>query len=211
MWVAFEKARRYAALDSFPVFPVSLLVLVRGVGLGKRQLVPEPPESGQTLQPVQLHALISPLPRDRGADRGRTCVHPITLHHMAAAPADIFQYLMQCPHVKIQLSQLDRCTGQTCQAIARCACMYKRWCHSEQGCSNVSSSTGALMFLHKVLCRTKGGRRETLSAQSLMLTFFLFNLLLLKSWYGVYFLHTKEKKAFWILSVILYLLLALVM
>lgn len=180
--MAVQKARRYAALDSFPVFLVSLLALVWVVGLGKRQLVPRPPESGQTLQPVQLRALVSPLTRDRGADRGRTCVHPIMLQHMAAAPADVLVDLMWCPHVKIPLSQLDKCTSQTCQAIARSACIYKRCCHSEQCCSNVSSSAEALKFLHIVLCGTKGGRREMLSSQSLMLTFFLFNLLLLKSW-----------------------------
>lgn len=51
----------------------------------------QPPESGQTLQPVQqLRALVSPLPLDRGADRGRTRVHPIMLQHVAAAPAETF-------------------------------------------------------------------------------------------------------------------------
>jgi len=84
------ESRRNAALNSFPVFLVSLLVLAGGLGLGKKQLVPRLPEPGQSLQPVQLHALVSPLPHDRGADRGRMCVHPIVLQRMAAAPAEMF-------------------------------------------------------------------------------------------------------------------------
>lgn len=107
-------------------------------------------------------------------------------HHVAACGSspsrDILLELTWHPLVKILLSQLDKHTSQTCEAIGRCACTYKRRCHSEQVCSNVGSATGALMFLFIVLCGTKGGRKEMLSVQSLMLTFFFFNLMLLNSW-----------------------------
>lgn len=75
LWVAVQKARMSAAWDSFPVFHVSRLVPVLGVGLGERQLVPRPPESGRpcSLYSSLLWSLLCHATEVQ-AEAGRVCI-----------------------------------------------------------------------------------------------------------------------------------------